>query len=74
MFNYFTKKKKPKITISNAVVTSTLPMQYGEVIGSVAYKKKLKRKKQLEMVVAESGKGRDELDWYKKNSKIINPR
>lgn len=63
MFEYFSKKKKLKIL--STVVTSTLPMEYGEVIGSPAWKKKKKRKRELELIHAESGKGWDELKWYK---------
>lgn len=62
---------KPKIKMSPTVVKSTMPMQYGDVMNSPSHKKKLKRIRQLEMAVAESGKGRDELNWYKKNEKIL---
>ena len=72
MFTYF--KKKPQITITDGVTRSTLPMQYGEVMGSPAHKKKLKRRGQLERIHQESGKGSGALDWYKQNEKIINPR
>lgn len=60
MFNY-----PAKIKISPAKITSTLPMQYGAVVGSPAHKKKLKRKRELEMINAESGKGYDELKMFK---------
>ena len=62
------------IKMSPTTVTSTLPMQYGAVMNSPDWYKKKKRKRELEMAVHESGKGRGELDWYKDREKIINPR
>ena len=66
MFNY-----PNKITITDGPTRTTLPMQYGEPVNSPAWEKKKKRKKLLEMTMAESGKGWKELDWYRQNEKIL---